>query len=79
MNALVVNPFSSQELAVALDRLIQQPHLRQQFGVAARDKVLRQLAPSVEQQNWREVYQQVLGTSQTQTTPEMLTAGTIAM
>jgi glycosyltransferase involved in cell wall biosynthesis len=80
VNALVINPFSSQELAVALRRLIQQPQLRQQFGVAARDKVLRQLAPSVEQQNWREVYQQVLGTAQTQTTqPTMLTAGTTAV
>lgn len=61
VNALVVEPFSSAALATALSRLIDQPHLRQQLGIAARDQVLRQLAPAVEQANWRQVYQQVLG------------------
>ncbi len=60
-NALVVNPFSSDELAAALRHLIMQPDLRQQLGIAARDKVLTQLAPAVEQQNWEQVYQQALG------------------
>jgi L-malate glycosyltransferase len=44
--------------------LIMQPSLRQQLGLAARTKVLQQLAPSVEQQNWEWVYQQVLGVPQ---------------
>ncbi|MBW4465202.1 MAG: glycosyltransferase [Pegethrix bostrychoides GSE-TBD4-15B] len=60
-NALVVNPFSSDELATALRHLIMQPDLRQQLGIAARDKVLTQLAPAIEQQNWEQVYQQALG------------------
>ena len=61
VDALVVNPFSSEELATALRQLMLQPSLRQQLGLAARTKVLQQLAPSVEQQNWESVYQQVLG------------------
>jgi glycosyltransferase involved in cell wall biosynthesis len=61
VNGLVINPFSSQELANAIHRLSTQPDLRQQFGIAARDKVLTQLSPSVEKQNWQQVYQQALG------------------
>jgi glycosyltransferase involved in cell wall biosynthesis len=61
VNALVVNPCSSTELVTALRRLITQPNLRQQFGVAARNTVLQKLAPHVEKQNWETVYQQVLG------------------
>lgn len=60
VNGLVINPFSSMELATALRQLISQPGLRQQFGIAARDKVLMELAPAVEQQNWRQVYQRAL-------------------
>ncbi|MBW4661199.1 MAG: glycosyltransferase [Drouetiella hepatica Uher 2000/2452] len=64
VNGLVINPFSSKELAIALRQMIENPNLRQQFGFAARDKVMTQLAPSVEQQNWQQVYQQVLGVPQ---------------
>ncbi|NJR62091.1 MAG: glycosyltransferase family 4 protein [Cyanobacteria bacterium CRU_2_1] len=60
INALVINPFSSEELAIALRQLMTQPALQQQLGLAAKDKVLHQLAPAVEQQNWQGVYQQAL-------------------
>ncbi len=60
VDALLVNPASSQELTIALRRLINQPALRQQLGVAAKNKALQQLAPCVEQKNWEWVYQQVL-------------------
>ncbi|NJR38132.1 MAG: glycosyltransferase family 4 protein [Leptolyngbyaceae cyanobacterium CSU_1_4] len=61
VNGLVVSPFCSQELADAIRLLSSQPHLRQQLGIAARNKVLTQLAPAVEQKNWQQIYQQVLG------------------
>jgi len=64
VNGLVINPFSSEELAAALHQLIIQPSLQQQFGVAARDKVLTELAPAVEQKNWEQVYRQVIGVAQ---------------
>jgi L-malate glycosyltransferase len=64
VNALVINPFSSEELAIALQQLITQPDLRQQLGMAARDQVLHHLAPCVEQQNWEWIYQQALGMPQ---------------
>lgn len=63
VNSLVINPFSSNELAAAVRQLIEEPNLRQQFGIAARDKVLSQLSRSVERENWQRVYQQVLGVS----------------
>ncbi|NCJ07578.1 glycosyltransferase [Synechococcales cyanobacterium C] len=59
-DALLVPPASSAALTVALRRLIEQPNLRQQLGMAARQKVLRQLAPDVEQQQWQKIYQTVL-------------------
>lgn len=61
VNGLVVRPADTDALADALQRLIAQPGLRQQLGMAARQKTLNQLAPTVEQQNWQWVYQQVLG------------------
>lgn len=60
VNGFVINPFSSTELAAAIQRLSQQPDLRQQLGIAARNKVLTQLAPAVEQQQWQQVYDRVL-------------------
>ena len=63
-NALLVSPASGEELAAALGRLIDQPDLRQRLGLAARQKVLQDLAPGVEQQNWQKVYQMVLSRSQ---------------
>ncbi|MEO1352595.1 MAG: glycosyltransferase [Cyanobacteria bacterium J06635_15] len=61
VNGLVVRPADAKDLTNALQRLITQPGLRQQLGMAARQKTLNQLAPAVEQQNWQRVYQQVLG------------------
>ena len=63
-DALLVPPASGKALADALNRLIDQPDLRQQLGLAARQKVLQQLSPSTEQQNWQKVYQMVLSRSQ---------------
>lgn len=60
VNGLVINPFSSDELATAVHQLMTQPHLRQQLGIAAREKVLTELAPSVEQHHWEQIYRQVL-------------------
>ncbi len=64
LDGLVVNPGSSEELAVALRKLERSPQLRQELGKAARKKVLEQLAPAVEKENWARVYQQVLPTHQ---------------
>lgn len=63
VNGLVVSPADSVELADALQKLIVQPHLQKQLGMAAREKVLQELAPAVEQRNWQQIYQQVLGTT----------------
>ncbi|MDJ0690794.1 MAG: glycosyltransferase [Xenococcaceae cyanobacterium MO_188.B32] len=62
VDALLVNPYSSEELETALRELIQQPNLQQNLGVAAWKKV-SQLNPFVEQQNWEQVYRHVLGVS----------------
>jgi glycosyltransferase involved in cell wall biosynthesis len=63
-DALLVPPASGEALATALGRLVDQPELRQRLGLAARQKVLQELAPGVEQQNWQKVYQMVLSRSQ---------------
>ena len=39
------------------------PELRHQRGLAARDMVLTQLSPAIEQRYWQHLYQQVLGTT----------------
>lgn len=62
-NGLLVNPYSSEELEVAITKLIEQPLLRQSFGKSAKQKVLRELNPSVEQHNWGSIYQRVLSKS----------------
>jgi L-malate glycosyltransferase len=62
-DSLVVQPGSAPELAEAIQWLARSPQLGQQLGQAAKAKVLRELAPSVEQENWRKVYQRVLGTT----------------
>jgi glycosyltransferase involved in cell wall biosynthesis len=59
-NSLVVNPGSAAELAEAIRMLAKSPSLRQTLGQRAREKVLTQLAPSVEQMNWMRVYETVL-------------------
>jgi glycosyltransferase involved in cell wall biosynthesis len=64
VNGLVVRPGDTTSLTTALSRLITQPDLRQQLGLAARQQVLQQLAPAVEQQHWQTIYQQVLEADQ---------------
>ncbi|TFI52019.1 glycosyltransferase family 4 protein [Mastigocladus laminosus UU774] len=61
VNGLLVNPGSSAELKTALQSLATQPQLRQQLGTAAKIKAKQQLHSSIEQQNWLNIYQQVLG------------------
>lgn len=60
INGLVVPPADAGALAIALQTLIASPNLREQLGLAARDQVLNQLTPAIEQQNWQQVYEQVL-------------------
>lgn len=63
VNGRVVNPADSAALAQALQPLITQPQLRERLGLAARETVLQKMAPAVEQQQWQQVYQQVLGST----------------
>ena len=60
VNGLLVNPYSSDELAIAIAKLIDRPLLRQAFGKAAKQKVIQDLNPAVEQDNWGRVYDRVL-------------------
>ncbi len=60
VDGLVVNSGCSEELAVGLGRLARSPQLRQEFGKAARNKALQQLAPEIEKRNWAKVYERVL-------------------
>ncbi len=60
-NGLVVPPADAPALTQALRQLICQPDRRTQLGRTARATVLQQLTPEREQQNWQQVYQQVLG------------------
>jgi glycosyltransferase involved in cell wall biosynthesis len=62
IDGLLVNPYSSEELAIALGKLIDRPALRQSFGKLAKQKVLQKLHPSVEQNNWATIYQKVIPT-----------------
>ncbi|QZZ19691.1 glycosyltransferase [Leptothermofonsia sichuanensis E412] len=57
---LVVEPGDSQQLAAAIRQLAVQPELRQRLGAGARQKVLQQLSPNIEQANWLQTYQRVL-------------------
>ncbi|NJO98755.1 MAG: glycosyltransferase family 4 protein [Pleurocapsa sp. CRU_1_2] len=60
VNGLLVNPYSSEELSNAIAQLIDNPVLRQTFGKLAKQKVIQDLNPAVEQANWREIYDRVL-------------------
>ncbi|MFS0516954.1 glycosyltransferase [Nostoc sp. UIC 10607] len=64
VDGLLVNPGSTEELIAALRYLATQPELRQKLGAGAKTKVTQQLAPSVEYQNWMNVYQRVLAASE---------------
>ncbi|MBF2003993.1 MAG: glycosyltransferase [Chlorogloeopsis fritschii C42_A2020_084] len=63
VDGLLINPGSTEELITSLRHLATKPDLRQKLGAAAKTKALQQLAPSVEHQNWIDVYQRALGTS----------------
>ena len=63
INGLLVNPYSSEELSIAINKLMNRPLLRQTFGKIARHKVLQDLNPAVEQANWEKIYHQVLLTA----------------
>lgn len=60
IDGLLVNPYNSQELAIAIAKLINRPVLRQNFGKLAKQKVLQKMHPSIEQNNWANIYQNVL-------------------
>jgi glycosyltransferase involved in cell wall biosynthesis len=60
VNGLLVNPYSSEELSNAIAKLINRPLLRKNFGKLAKQKILQDLNPAVEQANWREIYDRVL-------------------
>ena len=60
VNGFLVNPYSSEELAIAIAKIIDRPLLRQAFGKAAKQKVIQDLNPAVEQANWGRVYDRVL-------------------
>lgn len=71
INGWLVNPGRTDELAAAIQHLALHPELRRSLGAAAHQKVLEQLAPSVEFQNWLTVYQTVSGTAQSISLPEL--------
>lgn len=66
----LVNPGRTDELAAAIQHLALCPDLRRSLGAAAHQKVLKQLAPEVEFDNWRSVYQTVLGKPHSNVLPE---------
>ncbi len=63
MNGFLVNPYSSEELTIAIAKFINRPLLRQAFGKSAKQKVLQELNPAIEQNNWAKVYNHVLSVS----------------
>ena len=63
VNGLLINPYESEALALAISKLIDRPLLRKTFGKLAQQKVLQDLNPAVEQANWAKVYDRVLATS----------------
>ena len=60
VNGLLVNPYSSEELSIAIAKLIERPLLRENFGKLAKQKIVRDLNPAIEQANWGKVYERVL-------------------
>jgi L-malate glycosyltransferase len=60
VNGLLVNPYSSEELSNAIAKLINSPLLRQNFGKLAKQKILQDLNPAIEQANWSKIYDRVL-------------------
>lgn len=68
VNGLLVNPYSSQELARAISQLSNRPLLRKTLGKSAKQKILQELNPAIEQANWRNIYEHILSTN---TQPQM--------
>ena len=68
VNGLLVNPYSSQELAMAISQLSNRPLFRQTLGKSAKQKILQELNPAIEQANWRNIYEHILSTN---TQPQM--------
>jgi glycosyltransferase involved in cell wall biosynthesis len=60
VNGFLVNPYSSKELAASIRELINRPLLRQAFGKSAKQTILQECNPAVEQANWAKIYQRVL-------------------
>lgn len=60
VNGILVNPYSSEELSIAIAKLINSPILRQNFGKLAKQKILQDLNPAIEQANWSKIYDRVL-------------------
>lgn len=60
VNGLLVNPYSSEDLGIAIAKLIDRPLLRQAFGKLAKQKVIQDMNPNIEQVNWGKVYDRVL-------------------
>jgi glycosyltransferase involved in cell wall biosynthesis len=71
-SGLIVEPGSAEELAIAIKTLATNPQLRQKLGAGAREKVLRELAPAVERENWLKVYQKALDRVTSQFIPAIL-------
>lgn len=69
-NGWVIPPGDGQALATALQLLIDRPDLRQRLAEGARQTAQQDLAPAVEQAQWRSVYQQVLSLSPLPTAPQ---------
>lgn len=59
-SGIAVNPGDSQALARAIRELAGNSARRSSLGIGARQKVLNQLAPRIEKENWLTVYRQVL-------------------
>jgi glycosyltransferase involved in cell wall biosynthesis len=59
-DGLVVRPGSTDDLVRAFRELAVNPDLRTRLGNAAREKVMRDLAPECEQKNWLNVYDRVI-------------------
>lgn len=59
-SGIAVNPGDSQDLAQAIRQLAVNPAQRSKLGIGARQKVLTDLAPKIEKENWLTVYRQVL-------------------
>jgi L-malate glycosyltransferase len=70
-SGLVVKPGDTNDLKATLRKLATDPILRQSFKAGAREKVLTQLAPSVEKANWLKVYNHIFSNDKPSVLPEM--------